>query len=271
MLNLRKLRQDFSSSVLKEGKNLYEKKKVVSAKILHLDATSLRISAQVLGQYKNAYESEIEIDRVESETIDSDCDCPYHYDCQHLAAVLFYLDAHLDQILVEYSKEHDLEDLTKSKGFDEDQKKKLLKAVKDATHKEEHRRDRKYQREVLKEYVEASKILARSSFFLPRQEQKIENAHLAILFHAEEKSKQGVVFQLALRLASRSKPLHVPYIEEFCEGMRYREPVFIGGKSYLVSLESFSPSRKGNCPMDDGTQSGDEKSGRRTQSKDGGY
>ena len=92
MLNLRKLKQDFSSGVLKEGKELYEKNKVLAAKILHLDATSLRISAQVLGQYKNTYASEIEIDRIESETIDSDCDCPYHYDCQHLAALLFYLE-----------------------------------------------------------------------------------------------------------------------------------------------------------------------------------
>ncbi|MCB1085200.1 MAG: hypothetical protein KDK60_03775, partial [Chlamydiia bacterium] len=86
MLNLRKLKQDFSSAILKEGKDLFETKKVLSAKILHLDATSIRISAQVLGQYKNTYESIFEIDRLESETIDSDCDCPYHYDCQHLAA-----------------------------------------------------------------------------------------------------------------------------------------------------------------------------------------
>lgn len=245
MLNLRKLKQDFSSGVLKEGKELYEKNKVLAAKILHLDATSLRISAQVLGQYKNTYASEIEIDRIESETIDSDCDCPYHYDCQHLAALLFYLEGNLDHILVSYSKETDLEDLTKKKGFDEEQKKKLLKAVKEAASKEEHRRDKKYQRELLQEYIQASKILAGASFFLPKASQKVEKAQLAVIFHthAEEK-RQGVAIQIALRLACRSKPLHIPHMHDFWEGVRYGEPVVIGGRSYLFSLESFSEGER---------------------------
>ena len=61
----------------------------------------MRISGRVLGQYENCYESEIEIDRLECETIDSDCDCPYNYDCQHLAALLFYLEERLDEIIVD--------------------------------------------------------------------------------------------------------------------------------------------------------------------------
>ena len=108
MLNFRKLRQDFSSGILKEGKEYFEKQKVVSAKLIHLDSRTLRISGRVLGQYDNYYESEIEIDRNECEAIDSNCDCPYNYDCQHLAALLFYLEQNLDQILVAYSKETDL-------------------------------------------------------------------------------------------------------------------------------------------------------------------
>ena len=91
MLNFRKLKQDFSSTIVKEGKELFDLQKVVSAKLVHLDGKTMKVSARVLGQYDNCYESEIEIDRGECETIDSDCDCPYNYDCQHLAAVLFYL------------------------------------------------------------------------------------------------------------------------------------------------------------------------------------
>ena len=68
-------------------------------------------AAKVLGQFDNCYESEIEIDRLECETIDSDCDCPYNYDCQHLAALLFYLEEHIDKILVAYSKENDLKQI----------------------------------------------------------------------------------------------------------------------------------------------------------------
>ena len=100
MLNFRKLKQDFSSGIVKEGKDLFDKQKVVSAKLLHLDAKTMRISARVQGQYDNCYESEIEIDRLECEAIDSDCDCPYNYDCQHLAALIFYLENNIDKILV---------------------------------------------------------------------------------------------------------------------------------------------------------------------------
>lgn len=245
MLNLRKLKQDFSSNVLKDGKLLYDTNKVLSAKILHLDATSLRISAQVMGQYKNAYESEIEIDRMESETIDSNCDCPYHYDCQHLAAVLYYLEAYLDEILVNYSKETDLSELTEEKGFDDEERDKLLEAVKEAESKEEQRRDEEYQKEVLTEYIEASNVLAKSPFFLPNQEKKNESAELAIIYNFPKKNaKKEVEIQIALRLPSRSKPLHIPNIGEFFEAIRYQEDLFIGGKGYLFSLDSFEETEQ---------------------------
>ena len=64
-----------------------------------------------MGQYDNCYESEIEIDRLECETRDSNCDCPYNYDCQHLAALIFYLEENLDSILVAFSKENNLKQL----------------------------------------------------------------------------------------------------------------------------------------------------------------
>lgn len=240
MLNLRKLKQDFSSNVLKDGKQLYDTKKVLAAKILHLDGKTLRISAQVMGQYKNAYESEIEIDRMESETIDSNCDCPYHYDCQHLAAVLFYLEGCLDEILVNYSKETDLSELAEEKGFDDEEKEKLLEAVKEAEDKEEQRLDQEYQKEVLTEYVDAATVLARSPFFAPALEKKIDKAELAIIYKLSSKGIQSQVeLQIALRLPSRSKPLHIPNIAEFFEALRYQEDIYIGGKGHLFSLDSF--------------------------------
>ena len=65
-----------------------------------------------MGSFDNCYESELEIDRNESVMIDSDCDCSYKYDCQHLAAVLLHLESHYDELIVAYSKETDLEKLS---------------------------------------------------------------------------------------------------------------------------------------------------------------
>ena len=105
MLNFRKLKQDFSPSILIEGKELYDQKKILTAKIIRLDSDTIRFSAKVLGNFNNNHESEIEIDRFESEMIHSNCDCTYRYDCQHIAALLFYLEDKIDSILIQYSKE----------------------------------------------------------------------------------------------------------------------------------------------------------------------
>jgi SNF2 family DNA or RNA helicase len=245
MLNVRKLRQDFSSNILKEGKSLYEEKKVVVAKILHFDAKTLRISGKVLGQFNNTYESQIEIDRQECETIDSDCDCPYHYDCQHLAALLYHLEAHLDEILVNYSKENDLQELSEGPNLDQEEKQEILEAVKEAASKEEIRKEEQYQRQLLQEYVTASKILAKSPFFLPQEKYKEDMTELAIIFSYKPKQiKSMIELQIAFRLPSRSKPLHVPNLRNLLEAMRYEEPLYIGGKRYFFSLASFKEAQR---------------------------
>lgn len=243
MLNLRKLKQDFGSSILKEGKQLFEKKKVLSVKILHLDAESIRISAKVLGQYKNTYESEIEIDRLENETIDSDCDCPYHYDCQHIAAVFYYMESCLDEILVNYSKENDIDSVTDGDGFDNEDKEKLLEAVKEAATKEEKRKDEKYQKELLKEYIGSANILGKSPFFLPKKEKKVDKAEFAFIFNFPEK-KEDIEFQIALRLPSRSKPLNIPNIRNFLEAVHYQEPLYVSGKTYFFTVDSFGENER---------------------------
>ena len=239
MLNFRKLKQDFSSSIVKEGRDLYEKQKVVSAKLLHLDAKLMRVSAKVLGQFDNCYESEIEIDRQECETIDSDCDCPYNYDCQHLAAVLFYLEEHIDKILVAYSKENDLRAGGK---VDKEEQKKLLEKIKEAESKEVQRQEEQYQKQLLQEYVVSSQILAVSPFFRSQEKPEVDRAEFALIFNPQENESKAVVeIQVALRLPFRSKPLYVPQIKAFLEALRYEEPIFIGGKKHCFSLKSFDP------------------------------
>src|SRR3984957_3756718 len=133
MLNFRKLKQDFSPNLLKEGRAAYEKKAVASVKIVSLSANHVRLNCRVQGSYENYYQSEIEIDRNESAILDSDCDCPYKYDCQHLAAVLFYLEEHFNEIVVAFSKETDLES---SEVIDDGEKEKLRETFKEAEIKE---------------------------------------------------------------------------------------------------------------------------------------
>jgi SNF2 family DNA or RNA helicase len=246
MLNFRKLRQDFASSIRDEGKELYDQKKVVAAKILHLDHKTVRISGRIQGQYENHYESEIEIDRVESETIDSDCDCPYNYDCQHLAALIFYLENRLDEIMVSYSKENSVDDLAEKHDFNDEQRQALITKFKEAETKQTQKQEGMYQKQVLQEYVAASDVLAISPFFKPKDKYEIDRAEAAWVFSLPQNldGRQPVELQLSLRLPSRSKPLHIPYLKRFMEALRYEEPMFIGSKRYCFSLLSFEPKQR---------------------------
>jgi SNF2 family DNA or RNA helicase len=241
MLNFRKLKQDFSSSIVKEGKELYDRQRVVSAKLVHLDAKTMRISAKVLGQFDNCYESEIEIDRCDCQTVDSDCDCPYNYDCHHLAAVLFYLEEHIDKILVAFSKENDFKQGGSGSSIDREEKEKILEKIKEAESKEVQRQEENYQKQVLQEYVFSSQHLAASPFFRSGEKPTFDKAEFALIFNPsfEGEAKGIVEIQLALRLPFRSKPLYIPQIKAFIDALRYEESIFIGGKRYCFSMKSF--------------------------------
>ncbi len=240
MLNFRKLKQDYSPAILKEGRHLHEKKLVEAAKIIKLTPHLVRLSCRVQGSYDNTYTCELEIDRRESTTLDSDCDCPYKYDCQHLAAVLFYLENQFDSIIVAYAKESNIE---KSEEIDEGTKANLLEAFKVAENKEVVRKGKKDQKDLLQEYVGSSQVLGQSPFFLPEEALMEDKAELAVLsapiLVPNSPYFNHIEIQLALRLPYRSKPLNIPNIKEFLEAVRYQEPLYIGSKRYFFGLKSF--------------------------------
>lgn len=241
MLNLRRLKQDFSPAILKEGKTLYDKGMVVSIKIVKIKADTVRFSCRVMGAFDNSYVSEIEIDRNESSILDSDCDCTYKYDCQHLAAVLYYLESHYNEILVEYSKETDIEE--ECEENDEEEKAALKETIKEAKTKVQDRQGKKFQKELLEEYIFASKQLGQSPFFHAEDQITQDKAELAIIFAPPSQktgeNSQQIEIQLSLRLPFRSKSLTVASLKPFLDAVRYREAIYIGSKRFLFSLESF--------------------------------
>ncbi|MBS0626009.1 MAG: DEAD/DEAH box helicase [Verrucomicrobia bacterium] len=240
MLNFRKLRQDFSSAILKEGRQLYEKNKILAAKIIRLDNEVIRFNCRILGNFDNTYESEIEVDRFESQTIHTNCDCPSRFDCVHLAALIFFLEEKIDALLIEYSKDADI---SKSDALNSAQKKELLETIKEAETKEVVKQDARYQKQVLQEYVASSDVLSHSPFFLPSEESSLAQAELAVVFNPQSFQQKGKVeFQLALRLPFRSKPLQISHLKGFLEAVWYEEPLFVAGRRLFFSLKSFDPA-----------------------------
>jgi len=222
--------------VVKDGRLLFDKQAVKSAKIVRMDTQTVRFSCRVAGSYQNTYNSEFEINLRESTTIDSDCDCSHKYDCQHLSASIHYLEEHFEEMIVKYSKELNVED---SSDVDEDEKATLLETFKEAESKEVVRRGKKYQKELLHDYIGAARVLGSSPFCLPDELLAADKAELAIVLSMQP--QQMPELQLALRLPFRSKPLNIPNVREFFDAISYGEPLYIGAKRYFFSSESFDP------------------------------
>ncbi len=241
MINYRKLKKDLSPNILKEGQGFYKKGMVRSVKISSFDADTVQLTCSVLGNFDNSYSCEIEIDRKESCLMDSDCDCPYHYDCQHLAAVLFYLEDHFDEILIAYSKEADP---TEIEDLDDKEKEQLLETFKEAEHKEARRKGKKYEKELLHEYVTASEVLAKSPFFVPDETLSQDKAELVVIFTPPAQQiydpQRPIELKLALRVPYRSKPLNILNAKEFLDAVRYHEALYIGNRRFFFGFRSFS-------------------------------
>jgi len=242
MINYRKLKQDLSPNILKEGQALYKEGLVQSVKIVSLDPESVELTCSVQGNFQNCYTCEIELDRHDSSVVDSDCDCPYKYDCQHLAAVLFYLEHHFDETLVAYSKEADP---TEIEDLDEEEKEELLETIREAEAKEKVKRGKKAEKELLQEYAIASQVLGKSPFFLPEEDFTQDKAELVVIFNPPNQKGGGdprrlIEAKLALRVPYRSKPLNITCAREFLDAVRYHEALYIGNKRFFFGMRSFA-------------------------------
>lgn len=234
MLNFRKLRQDYAPQILRDGKILFDKGGVQSAKVLKLTSDSIRVLGKVLGQFDHTYTCELEIDRMGSSTLDSDCDCPSKYDCQHQAAFIYHLEEHLNDLIVAFSKNGSFEEEIVF-GEDEDERQKVQETIKQAEHQAISVKGKKLQKELLEEYVNSSRILGQNPFFLPEEEHSPDKAEIAIIFS----DQKAIEVQVALRLPFRSKPLHILHLKDFLEAFRFEEPIYIGNKQYFFNADSF--------------------------------
>lgn len=244
MLNFRKLRQDFSSNILKEGKELFDALKVVSAKILEINHKIIKLQGRVQGQYDNTYESVIEIDRLECETVDSDCDCPYNYDCQHIAALMLFFEQNYDSILADFSCSAAKEKISTSDDMSASDKKALMQALKEAEKKVIGQKELNLQKEILEEYQSAAKVLAESPFFSNTEFKELDSCELLVVFAIHPQSKGLVDFQIGLRLPNRSKPINIPQLKKFVESVKFQELIYMHGKCFKFTINSFPDHQK---------------------------
>lgn len=236
IVNFRKMKHDFASQILRDGKDLYEKKGLKTVTLVEFGTKSLKVRAEVAGVWANAYACTIEIDRLESEIVDSHCACPDHYDCIHLACLIFHLEEHLETLLVDHFQEKKAD--KRGSNPEGEQIEKVLKA---AEKKVLVRKEKELEKELLEEYVNAASLLGRSSFFVPEIELKKEQGEIFFVFVSSTHPLRTVEVQLALKLPFRAKPLFIQQPKQFFSSLQGQEPFVVGPSRYVFGFDSFGP------------------------------
>lgn len=239
MLNFRKLKHDFSPALIKEGKGIYDRQGILEAKIAELTPHRVRLLGKINGSFEHNYHCELEVNLDDSTLADSECNCPNPFDCQHLAALIFYMEHNYDRLVVEYSSDHDVETVVE---MEENEKEEFRATIQKSHNKEVKRKDKHLEKELLEEYTKAAKVLGMSPFFVPDDKINVDSAEIAIIFALPTDTSSNnaqAELQVALRLPYRSKLVLVSNIAEFLNAVRYKEPFYIGTRRYLFTLDSF--------------------------------
>ncbi len=240
IVNFRKIKQDFASLALREGKNLYDKDVVKQAKIVQFGPKVMKVHAEVTGAFLNAYSCEIEIDRFESEILDSSCDCPHTGDCQHLACLIYYLEDELEKLIHSFSQSRKkISDIKPGKAVETEQ---VDKVVREIEQKVEVRYKKEMEKQFLDEYLQASSVLGRSAFFVPEEELDKDVGELSFVFIPINKTPvKSYEIQLVLRLPFRSKPFYIGQPKQFFSSIHAQEPMILGGRRLVFGVDSFGP------------------------------
>ena len=232
IVNFRRCKQDFAPAALREGKALFDKGVVKAAKVTQLTPRIIKIQAQVKGAYANAYTCEIEIDRIQSEIIDSSCDCPATGDCQHLAALIFYCEEELEKLILGYSQERKTTSSTP---------KEIDKMVVELEKKVEIKQKKEHEKLLLDEYFHAAELLGKSPFFVPPEELNKDIGELAFLLIPAIGGEKAVDVQPVLRLPFRSKPFYIMQPKQFFFSIQTQEPIILAGRTCIFGIDSFGP------------------------------
>ncbi|MGR3951913.1 MAG: SNF2-related protein [Chlamydia sp.] len=270
VLNFRKLKQDFSTSTLREGKALHDKQALIEAKIVGWGGETVDIVAKVKGQFGDTHSCHLELFRIESDIAHSKCDCINGVDCQHIACILFYLERHFAELLVQFlhAKESNSQpepvklglemDLSGStdlllqidpvdppifeKGYEGNRKKSKahLQAVEQ---KSKEMVKEKQQQQQIGEYLKAGQWLAKSAIgnAIVEDLMPIEAAEMTVLIGPIQAllQKQIVEIQICLKTPGRVKPVLIQHPKFFFQALYLQEPIVLGSTRSLLIGESF--------------------------------
>ncbi len=226
------MRKDFSPSVLKQGKALFDKGGCFGARLASYTAEQIVIEAKVVGHFEDVHKCSVEISRADSELLYSTCDCVQEIDCFHLACLMFFLEKHFHTMLLTFLGKAQAGDESVAVDVDAQEIKKVEKKLQKKAQKESDR-------QLIADYSKAGQWLATSSLFRPAKE-TVEKAELMLLVGTiNAYNRKFTEIQLAVRLLGRPKPVLIQQPRIFLLALQQLEPLVLGNQRVVLSDESF--------------------------------
>ncbi|MCK5787759.1 MAG: SNF2 helicase associated domain-containing protein [Chlamydiia bacterium] len=237
ILNFRKIKQEFSSSIANKGQILLENCTTPAVNISSISSSAMKISGSFI--IDNAQISTIiEFDKDDSSIIDSECSCGAKADCQHIFASTLFFEKNFNNIV---SKQIDCE-----KGKEQTHQilnSEAMSEIKSSINKT----SKVNSNNTLREYKSAMKLLSNSTIFVEKdlrlyvsKEIKKQKFCLFILNNWKKNKKPTTFFvKIAIKSPGR-KLVFVQNIRDFQNKCRKCATLKIHANAAPVELTSRS-------------------------------
>lgn len=214
-LNFRKLRHEFPSQTLKDGKTLLEKKGVSLQESSVEKGQELVVKAEVKGSWGEKHTCLLVINTQDTSLQDSSCDCPQKFECQHLACLVMFLEEH-------GTGSH----AGSTEGAQE---------VASATQAKDIKRIREEAAECAKSFHLLRRLQNAVSL-----ERPLQKGVLQISVHAASIVGQRVwELQFSVRLAHKNRVTLIQNPRQFLLSLVREEPIILGQERFILSPLSF--------------------------------
>lgn len=228
ILNFRKIKQEFSNSLIKKGKTLLDSYTIESIKLASVQEDSINIDCKFSIE-SSMIRTAIEFDKHDSSILDSTCSCGTSSDCHHISALAIYLEDNFNNMI---SNQMDSEKDDKNSVITS----KTVKHVKNLITKTSHVNPAS----IIAEYVSSVNLLSMSPVFnssLSSVSQKSYKfiLHVYSMWKNPAKISKTIFLRVAIKPAGK-KPVFIQSVEEFQKRCRRHSTISLSQHSLSLEL-----------------------------------
>lgn len=228
MLNFRKIRQEFSNSLLQKGQETINQGLINKVKFNKIcdDITKVECLFRIEENSEKTINTKIEFDNLDSSIIDSYCSCGAVVDCKHIVGLALYIEKNFQNIISEQVN-------NSKNSLDQKHTKDVIKGVKNLVKTTSHTSNFN----IIQEYIKAFDLINTSPLLSKRNNNILKTGKLYMHFLTGGPHDKIVIVKLFVKLYGK-KPAIIPDIDLYQQAIRRSMYLDINGvKVNPLSIE----------------------------------